>query len=56
MELIQIGVTRQKTVLQFIYEMSERQSFEIQQLKRSAHARAESRRNRAKTNRKSHAR
>ncbi len=56
MELVQIGVTRQKTILQFIHEMSERQSYEIQQLKRSAYARAERRRNRAKASSKSHAR
>jgi hypothetical protein len=54
MELVQIGVTRQKTVLQLIYELSERQSYEIEQLKRSAYERAERRRNRAKINRKSH--
>ena len=55
MELVQIGFTRQKTVLQLINELAERQSNEIQQLKRSAVARAERRRNRAKVNRKSHA-
>ncbi len=54
MELVQIGVTRQKTVLQYINELAERQSYEIQQLKRSASKRAE-RRNRAKTNRVPHA-
>ena len=56
MELVQIGVTRQKTVLQLIYELSEKQSYEIEQLKRSAFERAERRRNRAEGNRKSHAR
>jgi hypothetical protein len=48
MQLIQIGAQPQKTVLDFIHEMSERQSYEIEQLKRSACARAERRRNRAK--------
>jgi len=55
MELVQIGVTQQKTVLQLIYEMSERQWYEIEQLKRSACETTERRRNRAKTIRKSHA-
>jgi hypothetical protein len=55
MELVQIGVTRQKTVLQFINEMAERQSYEIQQLKRSAFARTARRRNRAKATRQTHA-
>jgi len=56
MELVKIGVTPQKTVLQFINELAERQSYEIQQLKRSAHAHADRRRKRAKVSRKSHAR
>lgn len=55
MELVQIGVTQQKTVLQLINELAERQSYEIQQLKRSAYERSERRRNRAKTKRVLHA-
>ncbi len=55
MELVQIGVAPQKTVLQLINELAERQSYEIAQLKRSAYDRAERRRNRAKASSKSHA-
>jgi hypothetical protein len=36
MELIQIGVTRQKTVLDMVQEMAARQLQEIQQLKAAA--------------------
>ena len=54
MQLVQIGETRQKTVLELINELAERQSYEIQQLKRSAYARAARRRNRAKANGKHH--
>ena len=48
MQLVQIGVTRQKTLMDLIQELSERQSYEIQQLKRSALARAERTRHRAR--------
>jgi hypothetical protein len=51
MTLIQIGVTRQKTVLEYIQELSDRQSSEIQQLKQSALERAGRKRHRT---RKSH--
>lgn len=36
MQLVQIGVVRQKTVLDMIQEMAERQFAEIQQLKTAA--------------------
>jgi hypothetical protein len=52
MQLVQIGETRQKTVLELIQELSERQSYEIEELKRSAYARAARRRNRATANRR----
>ncbi len=52
MQLVQIGVARQKTIMDFIQEMSERQSYEIEQLKRDACARGERQKHRAK--RKSH--
>lgn len=40
MQLIQIGAPRQKTILDLIREMSERQAYEIEQLKRAACERA----------------
>ncbi len=48
MQLVQIGATRQKTVLEYIQELADRQSYEIDQLKRSALERAARKRNRAK--------
>ena len=47
MQLVQIGVARQKTVLDMVQELAERQSFEIQQLKRFALDRAARKRHRA---------
>jgi hypothetical protein len=44
MQLIQIGEVRQKTVLDMIQEMSDRQAAEIEQLKVSALKRAASKR------------
>ena len=43
MELIQIGEIRQKTVLDMIQEMVARQFAEIEQLKATAHKRANDR-------------
>ena len=40
MQLVQIGVPRQKTILDLIMEMSERQANEIQRLKNEARERA----------------
>jgi len=48
MQLIQIGVPQQKTVLDMIMEISERQWHEIEQLKSSARDRADLKRTRAK--------
>ena len=55
MTLIQIGVTRQKTVLEYIQELSDRQSSEIQQLKQSALERAGRKRHRARKSHLQHA-
>jgi len=44
MQLIQIGETKQKTVLDMIQEMAERQFAEIEQLKSAAQNRSRSRR------------
>lgn len=52
MQLVQIGATRQKTVLEYIQELSDKQSYEMQQLKLSALERAGRKGHRA---RKSHA-
>ncbi len=40
MSLVQIGALRQKTVLEMILELSDRQAYEIDQLKRAAAERA----------------
>jgi hypothetical protein len=48
MQLTQIGVPQQKTVLDMILEFSERQWQEIEQLKRSARDRADLKRTRIK--------
>jgi hypothetical protein len=48
MTLIQVGATRQKTVLEYIHELAERQSSEIQQLKQSALERVGRKRQRAR--------
>jgi hypothetical protein len=55
MQFIQIGVPQQKTVLDMIMELSERQWHEIEQLKRSARGRA-SRKSTPVKQRLSHAR
>jgi hypothetical protein len=44
MELVQIGVVRQKTVLDLVLEMAARQVAEIDQLKMKASARSMTRR------------
>ncbi len=44
MQLIQIGVTKQKTILDLIQEMAASQYSEIERLKAAARARAKSRR------------
>jgi hypothetical protein len=46
MQLIQIGVTKQKTIMDLIQEMAASQYSEIEQLKAAAHSRAKSRRTR----------
>jgi hypothetical protein len=46
MQLIHIGAPRQKTVLDLVMEMAERQFAEIEQLKTVARSRAEGRRSR----------
>ena len=46
MQLIQIGVTKQKTIMDLIQEMAASQFSEIEQLKAAAHSRAKSRRTR----------
>jgi hypothetical protein len=43
MQLIQIGETRQKTVLELVQEMAERQLSEIEQLKAAAQNRSRAR-------------
>ena len=48
MQLIQIGVPQQKTVLDMIMELSERQWHEIEQLKVSARNRAARKRTQTK--------
>ena len=48
MQLLQIGVPQQKTVLDLIMELSERQWQELEQLKRSARDRADRKRTRVK--------
>lgn len=40
MQLVQIGAPRQKTILDLIRDMSERQAYEIEQLKHIAYERA----------------
>jgi hypothetical protein len=46
MQLIQIGVVKQKTVLDLVLEMAARQTAEIDQLKMSASARSREKRDR----------
>jgi hypothetical protein len=46
MQLVQIGVTKQKTILDLIQEMAANQFSEIEQLKAAARSRAKSRRTR----------
>jgi len=46
MQLIQIGAPRQKTVLDLVMEMAERQFSEIEQLKTTAQSRAKRTRSR----------
>lgn len=46
MQLIQIGVTKQKTIRDLIQEMATNQFSEIEQLKAAARSRAKSRRTR----------
>jgi hypothetical protein len=46
MQLIQIGVTKQKTILDLIQEMATNQFREIEELKTAARSRAKSRRTR----------
>lgn len=48
MTLVQIGVTRQKTVLELIQELADRQSHEIAELKRTALQRSSGKRTRVK--------
>lgn len=43
MQLIQIGETKQKTVLELVQEMAARQLAEIEQLKTAVHSRSRSR-------------
>jgi hypothetical protein len=51
MQLIQIGVTKQKTIMDLIQEMAANQFSEIEQLKAAARSRAKSRRTRCTTRR-----
>ncbi len=44
MQLIQIGEVKQKTILDMVQEMAARQLAEVEQLKRTAEARASARR------------
>ena len=46
MQLVQIGVTKQKTIMDLIQEMAANQFSEIEQLKAAARSRAKSRRTR----------
>jgi hypothetical protein len=46
MQLVQIGVTKQKTIMDLIQEMSASQFSEIERLKADARSRAKSRRTR----------
>ena len=46
MQLIQIGVTKQKTIMDLIQEMSANQLSEIEQLKAAARSRVKGRRGR----------
>jgi hypothetical protein len=46
MQLVQIGVTKQKTIMDLIQEMAASQFSEIEQLKAAARSRAKSRRTR----------
>ncbi len=49
MQLIQIGENRQKTVLDMVVEMADRQFAEMQKLKTAAHDRSKTRRTRLST-------
>ena len=49
MQLIQIGENRQKTVLDMVVEMADRQFSEMQKLKTAAQARSKTRRTRRPT-------
>jgi hypothetical protein len=46
MQLVQIGVTKQKTIMDLIQEMAANQFSEMEQLKAAARSRAKSRRTR----------
>lgn len=52
MQLIQIGVTKQKTIMDLIQEMAASQYSEIEQLKAAARSRAKSRRTRCTVRRR----